>query len=76
MALGTPTVVQPKKYASSPYDVYQFTFKADDAYPAGGYADFQDFVRTAMGRNVTLLTVERAGVLLDAAGGVVNLIPT
>lgn len=75
MALGTPTVVQLKKSASAPLDVYKFTFKADAAYPAGGYPDFQAFARTALQRDVTVVGVELATPLKDAAGGVALLHP-
>jgi hypothetical protein len=75
MALGTPTVTQLKKSASAPLDVHMFSFKADAAYPAGGYADFQDFVRAALQRDVTVVGVKLATPLKDAAGGVVLLHP-
>lgn len=76
MALGTPTVTQLKKSATAPLDLHKFVFKADAAYPAGGYTAFQAFVRTALGRDVTIAFVERATPLKDAAGGVVDLFPT
>lgn len=76
MALGTPTVTQLKKAASSPFDLYKFLFHSDASYPSGGYAAFQAFVRTALGRDVTIAFVERATPLKDLAGGVVDLFPT
>lgn len=75
MALGTPTVTQLLKSGSAPYDVHKFSFKADAAYPAGGYTAFQAFVRTALKRDVTLVGVELAAILKDAAGGTILLHP-
>jgi len=76
MALGTPTVTQLKKSHSAPLDLIHMDFHADASYPSGGYAAFTAFVRTALGRDVTIAYVERANTLKDNAGGVVDLIPT
>ena len=76
MALGTPTVTQLVKSASAPLDLHKFVFVADAAYPAGGYTAFQAYVRAALKRDVTIAFVERGTPLKDAAGGLVDLIPT
>jgi hypothetical protein len=76
MALGTPTVTQLKKSASAPLDLIHLDFHGDASYPTGGYTAFQAFVRTALQRDVTIAYVQRGNTLKDAAGGVVDLIPT
>lgn len=66
MALGTPTVVtKDHKSSSAPLKFFHLTFAGDGAYPGGGTASFESFVRTAVGEAVDVLWVQRAG----ACGG-------
>lgn len=62
MAIGTITVAtNSRKMASAPLGCVRLTFLGDGAYPTGGTADFQASVRTALGRDVTVIAVSRAG---------------
>jgi hypothetical protein len=67
MALGTITVTNDeRKQASAPLGFAELSFPGDDSYPnPGGTLTFQASVRTAMGRDVTVLGV----VPLDLNGG-------
>lgn len=76
MALGTPTVTALKKSYSSALDLYKFSFLADASYAAGGYANFQAFVRTALGRDVTIAFVKRSNTLKAANDATIDLLPT
>ena len=78
MALGTPTVVQEKKSATAPLDLYRIAFLADDAYPADGegYPAFQAFVRTALGRDVTVAYVKRCSALKCLNDVTIDIFPT
>jgi hypothetical protein len=76
MALGTPTVTQEKKSATAPLDLYRLTFLADTSYAAGGYAAFQAFVRTALGRDVTIAYVVRSSALKAKDDVLIDIFPT
>lgn len=58
MAIGTITVGTRAGHAPSrPMFADTMSFAGDGAYAAGGTADFQASVRTALGSNVTVLAV-------------------
>lgn len=59
MALGTATVAsgQPGAAANAPVRFDKLSFKGDGTYAAGGTADFQAYVRAALGQQVTVLQV-------------------
>lgn len=58
MALGTATLgAQAGKSASAPTRHIVLTFVGDSAYPTGGTAAFQQYVRSALGENVTVLGI-------------------
>lgn len=76
MALGTPTVTALKTSASAPLDLYRFVFLGDDYPGSGGFEDFQAFVRTALGRDVTIAYVKRSSPLKSENSATEDMIPT
>lgn len=65
MALGTGTLVgQPMKSHSHALDVVDLSFPGDGAYPTGGTAAFQAYVRALLPeqREVTVLAVLPGGL--------------
>jgi hypothetical protein len=61
MALGTATLVaDQRKSASAPLGIARISFAGDGSYPTGGTADFQDYVQAAIGRDVSVISVDKA----------------
>lgn len=58
MALGTATAVAKQgRDPSQALGLFLLAFAGDGAYPSGGTASFQDYVRAAIGQNCTVLGV-------------------
>lgn len=63
MALGTPTNNGERmKSHSHALDVVDVSFLGDTAYVAGGTANFTAYMRTLLGRDVTVLDVRPLGL--------------
>lgn len=55
MAIENFALVDETSVGSQGVQVYRITFDGDGTYPAGGTVDFQDLVRTFLGREVIIL---------------------